>query len=67
MAGCYGGHPVDQYYEAMLFDYLREDERPIDDEEEEIIPYEPEEYEPYSEMPDSEKADPQKQEIEIPF
>jgi hypothetical protein len=60
MAGIYGGHPVDQYYEAMLNDYLREDERPVDDEEEEIIPYEPEE------MPDRE-ADRPEPEIKIPF
>jgi hypothetical protein len=60
MAGCYGGHPIDRYYEAMLNDYLREDERPVDDNEEEIIPYEPED------MPDWE-ADRPEPEIEIPF
>ena len=56
MAGCYGSHPIDQWYEAMLNDYLREDEE------------EEREYEPYLEMPDCEiKADTQEEEIEIPF
>jgi hypothetical protein len=71
MAGCFGNHPVDRWMERQLDDYLNsfdpEDERPVNDNEEEIIPYEPEdEYEPYSEMPDSE-ADRPEPETEIPF
>jgi len=52
MAGCYGGSPEDRYFEAMLFQYLEEQE-----EEEEVAQFNEEMEDAYEDLFDSSYID----------